>query len=100
MEKYYHDEDGGEYGYPIEPDSEERVNRELYSAAERLLELTGGSVKDAQSALRMVAGVSSRQPEPWPVGLTTPDYLEQEFTIIRLPTPRRSLLTDEPSPSS
>lgn len=36
MEKYHHDKDGGEYGYVIEPDSEERVNRELYSAAERL----------------------------------------------------------------
>jgi len=29
-----------------------------------------------------------------PVGLTLPEDLEKEFTIIRLPTPQRSLLTD------
>lgn len=29
-----------------------------------------------------------------PVGLTLPEYLKKEFTIIRLPTPQRSLLTD------
>ena len=29
-----------------------------------------------------------------PVGLTLPEYLEEEFTIIRLPTPQRSLLAD------
>lgn len=93
-EKYCYDEDGGEYGYPIEPGGEERVNQELYSAAERLLELTGGSVKDAQSALRMVAGASSRQPEPRSVGLTTPDYLAENFIIKRLPTPSCSRLID------
>lgn len=34
------------------------------------------------------------KPEYVPVGLTLPEYLEEEFTIIRLPTPQRSLLTD------
>lgn len=92
-EKYYYGEEGGEYGYPIEPDSE-KVNQELYNAAARLLELTGGSVKDAESALRTVAGVSSRQPGPWPVGLTTPDYLAENFIIKRLPTPSCSHLID------
>lgn len=29
-----------------------------------------------------------------PIGLTLPEYLEKEFTIIRLPTPQRSLLID------
>ena len=34
------------------------------------------------------------KPEYVPVGLTLPEYLEEEFTIIRLPTPQRSLLAD------
>lgn len=34
------------------------------------------------------------KPEYVQVGLTLPEYLEKEFTIIRLPTPQRSLLTD------
>ena len=34
------------------------------------------------------------KPEYVQVDLTLPEYLEKEFTIIQLPTPQRSLLTD------
>lgn len=82
------------------PAGTEALVKHQHSGRRSLMTLKNRGVVNNTSSLKPSAdrkGKNSRvvEPEYVPVGLTTPEYLEENFVIIRLPTPSRSLLTDE-----